>query len=270
MWNGGLALAVKALAKACRLLADLAAAQSPQSLHRLAGAENLPPSTAYRLLHTMCAEGLVEQLPDRRYRIGLAAFQMARAAAATRSVLGAAEPVMAALAAEVEESVSLVLFESREAHYVRCIEGPRTLRAVPARLGARLPLHCTGSGKVLLGSLPPSECRELLSRAPLRAMTPRTMTDPDALLDHVAAVADQGYAIDDQEMEEDLVCVAAPVRDHTGRVAAALSVSGHRSRVTGERRTLVIQGVLAATSRVSAALGAQGEGDGPSVRSAGN
>jgi DNA-binding IclR family transcriptional regulator len=261
MWNEVTRLAVKALAKACRLLTHLAEAEVPQPLHRLARTEGLPPSTAYRLLETMCAEGLVEQLPDRRYRVGAAAFQMARAAAATRSVLATAEPVMAALAAEVEESASLVLFHGHDAHFVRCIEGPRTLRAVPARLGARLPLHCTGSGKVLLASLPVAECCALVSRLRLNAVTARTLTDPAALLEHIAAVRAQGYAVDDQELEDDLVCVAAPIRDHTGAVVASLSVSGHRSRVAGTRRACVVDCVRAAADRISAALGARPQSD---------
>jgi DNA-binding IclR family transcriptional regulator len=253
---GGDWVAVKSLAKACRLLRDLAAAEAPVPLHRLARTEGLPPSTAYRLLETMCREGLVEQLPDHRYRVGVAAFQLARAASATHSVLSAAEPVMAALAARVEESVSLVLFQGREAQYVRCIEGPRTLRAVPARLGAPLPLHCTGSGKVLLASLEPEECRAWTLSHPLPAMTARTLTDPERLLAHVATVREQGYAIDDQEMEEDLVCVAGPIRDHSGAIVAALSVSGHRSRIAGQGLSVVIVQVVAAAAEISGLLGA--------------
>ncbi len=264
-------LAVKALSKACHLLTHLAAAEVPQPLHRLARAEGLPASTAYRLLETLCAEGLVEQLPDRRYRVGLAAFQMARAAAATRTVLAAAEPVMAEVAAEVEESVSLVLFRGDEAHYVRCIEGPRTLHAAPVRLGGRLPLHCTASGKVLLASLPPAQGRELVTSMRLAATTARTMTDPDAVLTQLRAVRVQGYAVDDQELEDDLVCVAAPIRDHTGGAVAALSVSGHRSRLDGEARALVIARVRNAAARISTALGARANdeaGDAGGVRSA--
>jgi DNA-binding IclR family transcriptional regulator len=261
MWNEVVRLAVKALAKACHLLTHLAAAEVPQPLHRLARAEGLPASTAYRLLETMCAEGLVEQLPDRRYRVGLAAFQMARAAAATRTVLAAAEPVMAEVAAEVEESVSLVLFRGEEAHYLRCIEGPRTLHAAPVRLGGRLPVHCTASGKVLLASLPPAQCRALLARAPLAAMTARTLTDPDAVLAQLEAVRAQGHAVDDQELEDDLVCVAAPIRDHTDLCVAALSVSGHRARIDGDLRATVIARVRAAAARISIALGARVPGE---------
>lgn len=249
-------MAVKAVAKACRLLTHLADAEVPQPLHRLARAEGLPASTAHRLLETMCAEGLVEQLPDRRYRVGLAAFQMARAAAATRTALAAAEPVMAAVAAEVEEGVSLILFRGHEAHHLRRIEGPRTLHAAAVRLGGRLPLHCTAAGKVLLASLAPAQARELLTQVPLGRMTAHTTTEPGDLLAELDAVRAQGYALDDQELEDDLMSIAAPIHDHSGTAVAALSVSGHRSRIAGELRAVVIARVRSAAAQISRALGA--------------
>jgi DNA-binding IclR family transcriptional regulator len=111
---------------------------------------------------------------------------------------------------------------------------------------------------VLLASLPPGECRELLARLPLRAMTARTITDAETLFAHLASVREQGYAVDDQELEDDLVCIAAPIRDHSGAVVAALSVSAHRLRMAGEFRAAVIAWALEATARISAALGAAG------------
>lgn len=248
-------MAVKSLVKACRLLSDLATSGEPEPLHILARRQSLPASTAFRLLETLCQEGLVEQMPDRRYRVGVLAFGLARVAQATRSVMKAAEPVMASLAGDVGESVSLVLFTGTAAHYVRCIESPRTLRMVPPQLGTRLPLHCTASGKLLLASLPEEQCHRIVERLPLIASTPFTLTDPERLLAEVVRVREQGYAVDEQEFEEGLICLAAPVHDARDGTVAGLSVSGHVSRLTGEARETVLAALRQAASDLSAELG---------------
>ncbi|WP_288405051.1 IclR family transcriptional regulator [uncultured Deinococcus sp.] len=146
-----------------------------------------------------------------------------------------------------------------EAVYIHQAEG-RGLVRLFAQLGAAAPLHCSGVGKVLLAALPPQEARARLARAELSAYTPRTLTTLEALGTELARVAAQGYAVDDEERELGVRCLAAPVRGAAGTVVAALSVSAPSARLIPADLPHVAAQVQASAARVSARLGWSGEG----------
>ncbi len=124
-----------------------------------------------------------------------------------------------------------------------------------AQPGTRHPVYCTGVGKVLLAWEPEEEVRRFLASIPLLRFTPNTLTDPEALIRELRSVRARGYAVDREERERGVRCVAAPVRDSQGRVVAALSVCAPASRLPRCRLPEIARLVQAAAYRISANLG---------------
>lgn len=244
----------QSLAKAYRLLEALRA-QGPLSLTELSALAGMHKSSAFRLLGTLQSFKWVEQDPDKRYRLGLGAVMLGQAALAQRSVVRVALPHMTDLVEKFKESASLVLFQEREAYYVTSVEAPRSMRASPQRPGTTVPLHCSGSGKVLLSCLPESELVELVRRLPLEPRTERTITDAEALLREIAEVRRRGYAVDNQELEAGLLCIAAPLADYTGNALGAISLSGHCVRIEARGVERVAAEVVRTALSISVDLG---------------
>jgi IclR family acetate operon transcriptional repressor len=245
---------VRSLVRGLQVLEILA--RTPElSLTEIARRANLPFSTTHRLLETLCRRGFVTQ-PEAsgRYRLGLKAFEVGIAFLASHRLPEVARPVMVELVKHLNETANLAVRDGREAVYVLQVESPRMLRLF-AHPGARHPLYCTGVGKVLLAWEPEPEVRSLLGPGPLPRYTPRTLTDPETVLQELRAVRARGYAVDREERETGVRCVAAPVRDATGRVVAALSVSAPATRLPYRRIPEVAGATTAAASRISHLLG---------------
>jgi IclR family transcriptional regulator, KDG regulon repressor len=126
---------------------------------------------------------------------------------------------------------------------------------VPSSVGRRNPAHCTAVGKALIAYLPDEELEGLMRRRGLKAHTPKTITTPVLLRRELATIRERGYAIDDEEIEKGLRCIGAPVRDHSGRVVASLSVAGPAFRLTRARTSSVARLVAKAADALSAELG---------------
>lgn len=219
----------------------------------------LPPSTLHRILATLVSRGYVRQDPyNGRYRIGSRAFQVGSHFLEPGNLRDLARPVMRALAARVGESVNLAVRDGDAAMYVETVESSQTVRTF-ARIGARVPLHCTGVGKALLSGASPEEVRRIARQQGLKAYTPHTLTRVADLLAEVNRVRELGYALDREEYELGVRCAAAPVHDHIGHVVAALSASGPAYRLTDETLGTLSRSVREAAVELSRALGGMTE-----------
>lgn len=246
--------AVRSLVRGLQVL-EILARTPEQSLTEIARQAHLPFSTTHRLLETLCRRGFVAQVEGSgRYRVGLKAFEVGTAFLTSHRLPEVARPVMAELVKHLSETTNLAVRDGREAVYVLQVESPRMLRLF-AHPGARHPLYCTGVGKVLLAWEPEQEVRSLLGPGPLPRYTPRTLTDPELVLQELRVVRARGYALDREEREIGVRCVAAPVRDATGRVVAALSVSAPTTRLPYRRIPEVARAVMTAAQRISMLMG---------------
>jgi DNA-binding IclR family transcriptional regulator len=220
----------------------------------------LHKNNVFRLLATLEEEGYIEQSEStERYRLGLASLELGQSFARSRTLLAQARPLLAELSAMSGESSHLGMIDADEVVHV---DGRVSERLVVTRLrvGSRLPVHCTALGKVLLGCAPEQEWQRFDRGIPperrLAARTRRTIDDPDKFFEHLRTVAGQGFALDLEECEDGLGCVAAPIRDATGRVIAAFSVSAPVFRATEEDLHVRIgPSVVAAAVRLSNELG---------------
>jgi DNA-binding IclR family transcriptional regulator len=212
-------------------------------------------STAFRLLAALEERELVEQAQERgKYRLGFGILRLASAMPGQLDVTQQARPVCEQLAAQLGETVNIAV---RRSHFVVNIDQARGPSAVAAHnwVGELTPLHATSSGKVLLAYMTPEERREVLAASGLARLTKHTITSARDLDAQVEAAARDGFASSIEELEEGLNAVAAPVRDHTGDVIAALSVSGPVYRFTGERLRQVVPDVIAAAAAISHRMG---------------
>lgn len=225
------AASVAVLDKALDLLECLADGRD-RSVAELAEAAMVSKAAAYRILHTLERRGFVVTYERiRRYRVGYALLAYGEAARHSDRLLLAALPAMRELWKHSGETVNLGIRSRGQVLYIEVLESTRGLRAT-GQAGSLDALHSTALGKALLSRLPDSDLRRAISQADLKPRTEHTVTDRRLLLQAIQKVREIGFAIDDQENEIGMRCVAAPIVNPDGWPLAALSVSGPTSRMT--------------------------------------
>lgn len=211
-------------------------------------------STAHRLLEAMARRGILDRDPEtRRYRIGLQLRQVALASIGQVDLLDHARPFLEELTKATGETSHLAVFDDGMALYVDKVESQRMLSR-PSHVGRRLPTYCTGVGKAMLASLPAEVVDAVLS-GDLQQFTANTITDPARLRAEMATIRQQGYAVDNEEIEEGLVCVAAAIRDRDGRVIAGISIGGPASRVRKRGVEIVAREVTQSARAIEVVVG---------------
>lgn len=218
---------VQSLERAFDLLERMADAGGEVGLSELAGSSGLPLPTIHRLMRTLVACGYVRQQPNRRYALGPRLIRLGEGAS---RLLGTwARPYLARLVEETGETANMALLDGDEVVYVAQVPSRHSMRMF-TEVGRRVLPHSTGVGKALLADAPPAEVRALLARTGMPAATEKTLTTPDAFLDALAQVRESGYAMDDNEQEIGVRCIAVSVPDSP--TSAAISISGPAGRVT--------------------------------------
>nr|WP_281174929.1 IclR family transcriptional regulator [Actinomadura oligospora] len=224
-----MAEAVRSLERAFELLEHLADAGGEMALSELTEVSGLPMPTIYRLMRTLVNHGYVRQEANKRYALGPRLIRLGDGAG---RLLGSwARPALARLVDEVGETANMAVLEGDAAVYVAQVPSRHSMRMF-TEVGRRVLPHCTGVGKALLAQLPEQRVREILSRTGMPARTPNTFTDPNALVDELARVRQRGYAVDDEEQEIGVRCVAVPLPGTP--TLTAFSVSGPSARMTHE------------------------------------
>ncbi len=214
-----------------------------------------PRSTVYRILGSMAEAGFLDQDPNTgRYRVGMHLATLGELARQSTSLQRVVHPMLLQLSETTEEMSTLMVPNDDEGVTVDVIESFHPLK-IPGHLGGRFPLHATAGGKVLLAWRPPQEIERVLKQ-PLQAPTSRTITSRSKLLQELETTRRQGYGVSRGEWLEDVFAVAAPVRDHRGRVVAALAVASPPSRWKPSHVKTMVAAVLKSGLEASRALGA--------------
>ena len=245
---------LSSVANSIRLLTSFSGDEDELGITTLAGRLRLAKSTVHRLAATLTSAGFLEQNTETgRYRLGVALFELGALVRRRMDVANEARPKLRELLEKTGETVQLGIVDHFSVLYVYEMESPRAIR-MAAAVGGRAPLHCTAVGKVLLAFQTPEYVKEVVQQG-LTAYTPRTVTKREALLDMLDEVRQREHAVDDEESESGLRAVAAPVRNHSGSVIAAVGVAAPVQRMSKKTMQTCVPGVMATAAAVSARLG---------------
>jgi DNA-binding IclR family transcriptional regulator len=225
---------VQSVARAATILELLAEGADGLGVTELGRRLGVHKATASRLVATLAEHGLVERdQVTEKYRLGFGIVRLAALVSAGLDVVRQARPVLQRLAEETGDTVNLAVLDGDRVVNIDQITASHLVVNV-SWVGKRTPLHCTSNGKVLLAYLPERD-RDRLLRGRLERLTPNTITDRDLLGAQLLETEVRGYAHTMEELEVGLNAVAAPVRDSSGAVVAAVSVSGPAYRFTRAR-----------------------------------
>jgi DNA-binding IclR family transcriptional regulator len=248
---------VQVVDRALAALDVLANRSSECSLVELCAALKLHKSTVHRLMMVLEQHRLVDKNPETGgYRLGLKLFEFGSKAIAALDPRRHARRHLDRLQREVGETVFFCILDDGQVFYLEKVESQQSIRTA-CTVGSRAPAYCTAVGKAMLAELPDAEVNDIVRRWGLKPITQNTITTPAALKAELRAVRSRGYAIDNEEKEEGLRCISAAVRGHSGKLFAAISVSGPAFRITKERIPEIGQIVIRTASDLSAEFGYQ-------------
>ena len=244
--------------KALDILEVFLKQEGEMGIAALANLSWLNISTAHRITSTLVKRGYLNQRHKReKYYLGPKLLEFGSIVKRRMKIRDIALPFLQELNKVVDESVNLAIFDANEAVYIEQIESNHNLR-IFTEVGNRVPLHCTGVGKVFLAHMGEAEVERFLSKA-LPRYTENTITNFSQLKKQLLIVRREGVAEDDGEMEVGVRCVASSVKDCDGTVVAAISVSGPSARLSSERVAELKPLVKSCGLQISRAMGYRGE-----------
>lgn len=245
---------VESVRRALRILRCFSVDRPELGISDIARELRMYKSTVHRLLATLELEGFLHRVDHNRYALSWTLFELGSAVPAWQGIRSAVLDSLKALVAATGETAHLAVLEEGDVLYVEKVESENHLR-MPSAVGRRVPVHCTALGKVLLAGLDDGDINRLLQKATFHRFTSNTITDIDSLVNEVARAHKNGFAVDREEIEEGLMCVAAPVVDEKGFTCAAISIAGPASRIVA-RLEEDVAAVKSTTASLSGELGA--------------
>jgi DNA-binding IclR family transcriptional regulator len=250
---------VDAAAKALDLLSAFSFREPTLSLADLAARTGIPRPRAFRLLTTLEQAGYVAKV-NGEYQPGIKCFVLGNVVAASLDLRAKAQAHLERLRDVTGETVHLAVLDEWQVLYLERLQSPHPIGFMRSRIGAIVPAYCTSLGKTLLAFRAPDEVESWLRAQSLKTMTPGTITSPRRLLKELRAIRERGYGLDEQEHELGVRCIAAPIRNHTGEVVAAISIAGPADRMPTPLIDSAMAGNLVAAARsISLELGASAE-----------
>lgn len=246
---------IKVLNKAFSVLDILLKNNAPMSMTEISAELGLYPSTIHRILDTLKYGGYVEQDPNtQKYQLGLKLLELGMARLNQIDLVKEAKPFLKELVKKCNETVHLAVLEDTNVLYLAKEESTQTIRMI-SYVGKRAPLHCTALGKILLAFLPTDKREQLLNKMELFKLTENTITDKDKLQEELRRIKQVGFALDKEENEKYVRCIAAPIRDYKGRVIAAVSISGPSYRINEDNQNHLKEELVGTCQKISARLG---------------
>lgn len=225
-------------------------------LTAIASQAGVNKATAYRLLTTLERRGYIERAPDgRKYRLGVRLFELGAYYQSQIDVRRMALPYLTSMVEQTGEAAFLCVRDGDEALCIERVEAAHEVNIFALRVGGRQPLHCGAAPRALLSGMNDAELREYAKRTGLPALTPSTLSNLEALLQDVALTRRQGYVVSMEDVTLGIAAIGAPLRDHSGRVVAAISLSGLVRRFEPARIAELSRIVRENAQRISRQLG---------------
>lgn len=246
--------------RALSLIESLAHRGADVSLGELARDAGMPKPTAHRILQTLAQAQYVHSNGDGTYLPGPRLLALAGGLLDANGYARYAGPALRELERHTPDTIHFAVLIGDESVYVEKLEGRRPYR-MASRIGMPLAFHCTAIGKTILAHLPPDDGRRQIALTRLQRRTERTIVDPAALERELEAIRERGYAVDDEENEDGVRCVGAPVFGSAGRVLGGISVSAPSFHFSRDDAAALAPVVIEAAGRVSHAIGGTTPGE---------
>lgn len=254
-YTNGSTKTIGSVIKAIEIIEVLAESNIDLGVTEISNRLNYGVSATYHLLNTLKLCNIVEQdMNTKKYRLGLKLLEISTKAKRENYLANISKPFLEKLREETEETSNLIVLDGNEVVYIQQAESTKMIKMF-TKIGARVPAYCTGAGKVLLADLPKKKQATLIEKIQFVKYTENTIVDPQQLVYECQIAKKRGYAFDNGEKEEGVVCVAAPVYDFSGRVIAAISVSGPSFRLNGHRLETIIESLISIAYDLSNCLG---------------
>lgn len=247
---------VQSLDRAFDLLELLCRSRRGMTIGALSAETGLHKSTVHRLLAAMCARGYVtrDEL-NSVYHAGMRLCELSGYIVENIDVVERARAPMERLGRETDEAVHLVVQDGLDIVYIHKVESVTGGIRMFSRIGTRRPLYCTGVGKAIMATWPEEEARAVFRASDVQAVTPHTIVTEEAFLREMSRVRRLGYALDNEENELGMRCIAAAIPDYRARASFALSISVSASRMSSTRLSELRFPLLGVRDEIAAMLG---------------
>ena len=246
----------QSLKKALDILEVMVDLTAPARLQDIAQKADMSPSTVLRFLNTFIDFGYAKQDPDTSlYYLTLKLADLGNRNRINYPFQGSLRKYIKDIATHFNESSSLCIEDNMQMVYIATEEGPSHMLQTLSRIGRIAPMHSTGVGKIFLTQYSDAQLDELVRKRGLAKLTEKTITSLPELKAEIEKVRKQGYAFDEEECEIGVRCVAVPIKEYSGKIVAAMSISAPITRLTYERTNEIIKYLLDLSAQASAELG---------------
>ena len=195
----------------------------------------LHKNNVFRLLATLESRGYIDQNKvTENYRLGLKTLELGQTFVKQMGLLRQSRPVLEWLVRQCNETSYIAILKDFDIIYLDAVETDLTVRVV-TRVGSRLPAYCSAAGKAQLAYLSEEELENYFSGKEMKRFTQNTITNVDEMKKELKKITEQGFSIDNEELDTGVRCVAAPIRDYTRRIVGAVSISGPSMRLGADR-----------------------------------
>ncbi len=247
---------ITALQRGLHILEMFSQSEGGMSASQVAQQSGLPVSTIHRFLVNLESAGYLNCSDAGIFHLGIACFSLGHAARGQLDIRRLSLPYLQELNVQTRETIHLTVRFGLSAVYVEKLDSPEPLR-IFSRIGAAVPLHCTGVGKAILAYMPQDEFAKILPQIEFKRLTANSIGNSQELETQLQKVRRNGHAFDLEENEPHIRCVAAPIWDHTGAVNASLSITGPAVRMSHARLKQLAPLVQEAGWKISRELGYQ-------------
>lgn len=245
---------VQSLDRAFDILELLSKEQHGLTLTEIGNRLDLHKSTVYRLLQALKQRGYIEKSAQANYRLGMEFIELSSLYLNNLELKTEAQPILRELSTLTGNTAFLAALQESEVVYIDKMETHSSLRKYSI-IGQRAPLYCTALGKSMLSGETEDQIRQLYRDLELKVFTDKTITSVDALVEEIEKTRRRGWSLDDEEYEDGLRCIGAPIRDYRNQVIAAVSTSGYASVITRERVEEIAGFVAKAARDISQRMG---------------
>lgn len=250
---------VKSVGRALDIIQLVSESRNGMGVTELSNQMDINKSSVYRILSTLAQYGYIEKDKENdKYKLGYTFLDISSKLLGSMDLRKEAKPYLRELEKETNEVIHLVVYDQGEVVYIEKLEGNELMR-MHSQVGKRAPMHCTSVGKAIMAYLPKEKVEQILDEKGMPMHTSYTFVNKEDLFQDLEKIRTCGYALDLEENEYGITCVAVPIFDHKGDVCAAASVSGSTMRMTKERMERLYPYIIQIGQKISRRLGFKGE-----------